>query len=163
MVERLTLQEKLLTQREEALAAEVRAELVAHYAELSKEAELRQHRAEWKVKRMNLQDKRVAFLEGEERHWQESRLIVDHQLEDDMVHTFPTPSHVPSAAVVTPTATTSLKPPTVLTATTESAELYDISHDVSHDPINLALLELTRGAEESGETDITTVASPRYI
>lgn len=156
-MERLTHQEKLLTQREEELAAELRAELVAHYAELSREAELRQSRAEWKVKRMNLQEKRVAFLQSEERHWQESTLIVDQQLEDD-VYTAPPPSHVPASAPATPT-TTPIKSASTLTTTTELAQPFDISHDVSHDHISLASHELTTGANESEGTLITAVSS----
>ena len=65
-MERLTQREKMLTQHEETLAAEARAELVSHYAELSREVELRQARAEWRVKRMNLQEKRLEFLHSEQ-------------------------------------------------------------------------------------------------
>ena len=60
---------EMLTQQEESLAAQVRSEMLARYGELTRGVELRQARAEWRVKRMNLQEKRVQFIQSEERRW----------------------------------------------------------------------------------------------
>ena len=60
-----------LTQREESLTARVRSEMLTHYGEMTKEVEVRQARAEWRLKRMNLQEIRVQFLESEERRWRD--------------------------------------------------------------------------------------------
>lgn len=65
---------KMLTQQEESLAAQVRSEMLEHYGELTRGMELRQARAEWRVKRMDLQEKRIQFLQSEERRWRDSSL-----------------------------------------------------------------------------------------
>ena len=62
---------EMLTQQEDNLAAQVRSEMLAHYGDLTREVELRQARAEWRVKRMNLQEKRIEFLASEERRWRD--------------------------------------------------------------------------------------------
>ena len=96
---------EMLTQQEESLAAQVRSEMLAHYGELTRGVELRQARAEWRVKRMNLQEKRVQFLQSEERRWRdnsedhgegESELALplhDHQLFFPYLHDHDTTSH----------------------------------------------------------------------
>ena len=62
---------EMLTQQEESLADQVRSEMLARYGELTRGVELRQARAEWRVKRMNLQEKRIKFLQSEERRWRD--------------------------------------------------------------------------------------------
>ena len=47
----------------------VRAELVAHYAALGRDAELRRHRAEWREARLRLAGKRRQWLEEEGEKW----------------------------------------------------------------------------------------------
>ena len=80
---------EMLTQQEESMAALVRSEMLARYGELTREVELRQARAEWRVKRLNLQEKRIRFLQSEERRWRDdsetnlegnSELVHSHQL-----------------------------------------------------------------------------------
>ena len=63
---------EMLTQREESMTTEVRSEMLTHYGELTREVELRQTRAEWRVKRLNLQKKRIQFLQSEERRWKDN-------------------------------------------------------------------------------------------
>ena len=60
-----------LTQQEESWTAQVHSEMLTHYEKLTKGVELRQARAEWRVKRMNLQEKRRQFLQNEETRWRE--------------------------------------------------------------------------------------------
>lgn len=96
---------EMLTQQEESVAARVRSEMLAHYGELTRGVELRQARAEWRVKRMNLQDKRIEFLLSEERRWIDSSeehdegrselalSLQDHQLVLPSSHDYNTTSH----------------------------------------------------------------------
>ena len=61
----LSSKEMLQTEREVALQVKAKEEMIAFYAELSKEAELRRLRAEWKAKRYELSVKRLEFLRKE--------------------------------------------------------------------------------------------------
>ena len=150
-------QENLLTQREAELAAEARAELVAHYAELTREVELRQARAEWKVKRMNLQEKRVAFLQSEETRWEESSVF----------EPAPTPPPPPVPVVPVPSSVTTstdlpVKPANVLSESTLPSSIYgSVEHqnDLSHDPITAASHEFTGASLESGGPLMVAMAS----
>ena len=129
MMEKLTNHEKMLTQQEETLAAEVRAELMAHYAELSKEAELRQARAEWKIKRMNLQEKRVKLLQNDEAYWTDLSLVAK-QLDAD--HTPATLHDSSSDNPVIP-----VRPVDEVTTSLELSQPNVRSHDLSCDPVQL--------------------------
>ena len=96
---------EMLTQQEDSLAAQVRSEILAHYGELTRGVELRQARAEWRVKRMNLQEKRIEFLVSEERRWRDdseernegtSELephVHNHQTISPSSHDYSTTSH----------------------------------------------------------------------
>ena len=57
--------EMLQTEHEAALQMKAKEEMIAFYAELSKEAELRRLRAEWKAKRYELSVQRLEFLRKE--------------------------------------------------------------------------------------------------
>jgi hypothetical protein len=46
-----------------------REELVAHYAALSKEAELREKRAQWRIRRHQLDRRRENYLRGASDDW----------------------------------------------------------------------------------------------
>jgi hypothetical protein len=96
---------EMLTQQEESVAAQVRSEMLARYGELTRGVELRQARAEWRVKRMNLQEKRIEFLLHEERRWRDNSeehdegrnelalSLQDHQLILPSSHDYDTTSH----------------------------------------------------------------------
>lgn len=154
MMEKLIHREKVLTQHEENLAAEARAELVAHYAKLSKEAELRQQRAEWKIKRMNLQEKRVKFLQSEATYWTESIADLEQLAKADRQSPRPVPSSpipVPSPTVPVPGSPVPISDsPDMTVSTTEPASVLtksphpSVSHDTSCDHFN----------NEGGETEV---------
>ncbi len=57
----------LQVQREAALQEKAREDMITHYAELSREAELRRLRAEWRAKRYELSSQRFEFLSSERK------------------------------------------------------------------------------------------------
>ena len=61
----LTLKETIQSDKDAVLQQTVKEELIAYYAQLSREAELRQIRAEWRVQRFELSSKRLEMLKQE--------------------------------------------------------------------------------------------------
>lgn len=64
----------LQAQHEAALQEKTREDMIAYYAELSREAELRQLRAEWRAKRYQLSSQRFEFLSNER-----NQLVVENE------------------------------------------------------------------------------------
>nr|XP_022343594.1 gamma-tubulin complex component 6-like isoform X1 [Crassostrea virginica] len=70
-MEMLMNQEREMTEKEKELEAEARAEIINYFANLTKEATLREERAMWKIRRSVLDQARHDFLSEDEQAWRE--------------------------------------------------------------------------------------------
>ena len=131
-----------LSQQEDNLAAQVRSEMLAHYGDLTRGVELRQARAEWRVKRMNLQEKRIEFLINEERRWRD-----DTEEHNKFEGTSELQPHVEDHQTVSPSS---------YDYNTTSHDQENLSHD--HDTTSP---DLSSSTELEGEKDFAASRSDR--